>query len=208
VVILNFTRIYFLALAVGGMFLLWRTPWKPWLRVMSLTIVLSSLIFFSTHFIASRGKSFGSELLGVRVTGIRPQTDVSAAIRVALLPDIFHHIKTRPFFGYGLGTEITYLDPLTHETKKRTQFDWGYFEMITELGIIGTIAYLILLITIVRNFAQKNLNSAIAHGFIAGALALAIVNITTPALFQGFGVLYFVFLTTISNHLQIHSNLT
>jgi hypothetical protein len=32
---------------------------------------------------------------------------------------------------------------------------------------------------------------------LAGAISLFIINITTPALFQGFGILYFVFILVI-----------
>lgn len=199
VVILNFTRIYFVALGVGALILLWPAPFKQWFKVSSLTLAASALIFFSAHIVASRGQSFGLELLGVRVRGISPQTDVSAAIRVALLPDIKQHIKSRPLFGSGLGTEITYIDPVTHETKTRTQFDWGYFEMITELGAVGATIYIALLAIIIYNFAHTNPH---ATGIVAGAIALFVINITTPALFQGFGVLYFAFLTAYNYKLD------
>ncbi len=200
---LNFTRMYFIALAVGALVLLYRTSWKRWLAVAATTFTLAALIFFSLHFIASRGQTIGLELLGIRVAGIHaPETDPSGAIRIALLPDIFRHIKMHPLLGSGLGTKISYLDPTTHTAQTRTQFDWGYFEMITELGALGTVAYIALLGTITYNFARitraHEPYAHIARGFLAGAVALCIINITTPALFQGFGVLYFVFLLVIS----------
>ncbi|MCX6780650.1 MAG: O-antigen ligase family protein [Candidatus Magasanikbacteria bacterium] len=152
-------------------------------------------MFFSFHFVASRGQSIGLELLGVRVSGISaPTSDVSGAIRLALLPDIIRHIKARPLLGSGLGTTITYLDPVTQTNQIRTQFDWGYLQMITDLGILGTIAYLAFLIIIMYQFSRAHHNSPFARGLIAGAIALFVINITTPALFQGFGVLYFAFL--------------
>jgi hypothetical protein len=191
VVILNFTRIYFLSLAVGALILLWRTPWKKWLTVVGYTCVAASFIFFAAHAIASRGESIGLELLGVRIGHVTKQTDPSAAIRMALLPDILQHMRAHPLRGSGLGTEISYVDPITHETKTRTQFDWGYFEMIVELGALGAATYVAVLCMITRACAQTEL--------IAGAAALAIINITTPALFQGFGVLYFVFLIVVGN---------
>jgi O-antigen ligase len=72
--------------------------------------------------------------------------------------------------------------------------------MITELGILGTIAYLAFLGTILYNFAHTTrLGDPLSRGLFAGAIALFIINITTPALFQGFGVLYFIYLRQ-SNH--------
>ncbi len=197
VLTLNFTRIYILALAVGALILLYRVPLKQWFKTAGITLTVSLLIFFSIHFVSSRGESTGLDLIGVRISGIRaPQSDVSGAIRMAMLPDILKTIAARPLQGSGLGTTVTYIDPVTKSTETRTQFDWGYLEMIAELGIVGATAYIILLMTIIYNFARSHKDSNFGHGLIAGAIALFIVNITTPALFQGFGVLYFVFLAS------------
>lgn len=204
VLTLNFTRIYFLGLIVGAIFLFYRAPWKNWLRAGSVTLAMFLAIFFSIHLATSRGESLGLELLGVRISGLRaPTTDVSGAIRMAMLPNIFSTITARPWFGSGLGTTVTYIDPATNTSQTRTQFDWGYLEMIAELGIVGTAAYLLLLATIIYNFARVHLQTYIGRGLLAGALALFIINITTPALFQGFGVLYFVFLAVASQHPQL-----
>lgn len=201
VLTLNFTRIYILALGVSAFVLLYRTSWKQWLKTSALSLGVFLLIFFGTHLAASRGQSLGLELLGVRVTGVRaPDTDPSGAIRLALLPDIKRTIQKHPLLGSGLGTTATYLDPVTQTPQTRTQFDWGYFEMIAELGILGTIAYLAFLGTILYNFAHTTrLGDPLSRGLFAGAIALFIINITTPALFQGFGVLYFIYLRQ-SNH--------
>lgn len=199
VLALNFTRIYFLALITGVLCLFVRASWKNWIKVSGITAIAFTLLFFSVHFVASRGQSVGLELLGVRVSGISaPESDPSGVIRLALLPDILHTIKKNPLLGSGLGTTATYIDPLTKATMTRTQFDWGYLEMVAELGIIGTIAYLFLLATIIYNFARGS-DSPLARGLVAGAIALFVVNITTPALFQGFGVLYFAFLAAFKD---------
>lgn len=196
VLALNFTRIYLLAIAAAAFVLLYQTPWKQWFKISALSLVTFLLIFFGAHLGASRGQSLGLELLGVRVSGVRaPETDPSGAIRIALLPDIKNTIKKHPLLGSGLGTTATYMDPITKTPQTRTQFDWGYFEMIAELGILGTIAYLAFLGTILYNFARATrLDDHLSRGLFAGALALFIINITTPALFQGFGILYFIYI--------------
>lgn len=198
VLTLNFTRIYILALGVSAFVLLYRTSWKQWLKTSALSLGVFLLIFFGTHLTASRGQSLGLELLGVRMTGVRaPDTDPSSAIRLALLPDIKRTIQKHPLLGSGLGTTATYLDPVTRQPQTRTQFDWGYFEMIAELGILGTLAYLAFLFTILYNFYRTtHLGDNFSRGLFAGAISLFIINITTPALFQGFGILYFIYLAT------------
>ncbi len=197
VLILNFTRIYFIGIAVGAGFLLFYTPWKQWLRACGLTLLASAIIFFGFHLAASRGQSLGLELLGVRASGIRaPTTDPSGAIRLALLPDIKRHILAHPLLGSGLATQVTYLDPLTKTYLMRTQFDWGYLQMITDLGMTGTAAYIFFLGTLLYNFEKK----IKMPGYIAGAIALFVINFTTPAIFQGFGVLYFALLVVATQH--------
>lgn len=196
VITINFTRIYFLALAVGAVLLFSRTHWRVWFKTCGLTIVLALVIFLGTHLVASRGTSLGLELIGIRVGGAVAPTDPSAAIRRALLPDIKAHIAGRPLIGSGLGTEISYSDPATGEIITRTQFDWGYFEMITELGAVGTLAFLALLVLIIRQFTTAHPHE---RGLTAGAWSFFITNITTPALFQGFGVLFFAYLAARSN---------
>lgn len=196
VLVLNFTRIYILALGISAFALLYHTPWKQWLKISIISLCTFLLIFLGTHFATSRGQSLGLELLGVRVTGVRaPESDPSGAIRLALLPDIKRTIQKHPFLGSGLGTTATYLDPITKTPQTRTQFDWGYFEMIAELGILGTLAYLAFLFTILYNFYRTtHLGDNFSRGLFAGAISLFIINITTPALFQGFGILYFIYL--------------
>jgi len=208
VLTLNFTRIYILALAVSALTLLYRESWKQMLKISALSLGAFLLIFFGTHIAASRGQSLGLELLGVRVTGVRaPTTDPSGAIRLALLPDIKKTITQHPLLGSGLGTTATYVDPITGQPQTRTQFDWGYFEMIAELGILGTLAYLAFLGTILYNFARATkLDTPLSRGLFAGALSLFIINITTPALFQGFGILYFIYLSTHTKPLNVNDH--
>ncbi len=193
VVVLNFTRIYFMALGVGALVLLffYRRQWRRWAVSAGGTLATALFIFFAIHFVASRGESIGFELLGMR-SGINgSERDTSSAIRGALLPDIMRTIRERPWLGSGLGTTVTYVDPATNEPQTRTQFDWGYHEMVAELGIVGA-AVFILLWLIALYYARN------APWLVASGAMLFVVNITTPALFQGFGVLFFVALVVLS----------
>ncbi|MEK7190009.1 MAG: hypothetical protein AAB666_03475, partial [Patescibacteria group bacterium] len=157
---------------------------------------------------ASRGQSMGWELLGVRMGGVTAPTDeLSGAIRMALLPDIWRTIKLRPWLGSGLGTTVSFVHPVTKVLEIRPQFDWGYLEMLAELGILGTLAYVIFLLIILYSLARvaysavglANSSNPLLKGLLAGGAALFAINITTPALFQGFGVLYFVFVLVFYN---------
>lgn len=209
VLTLNFSRIYFLALAAGLMILALKQPLKRWVAISSAVVLSVFFIFTSLFFIASHGNSIGLELIGLRAGGAAsPQSEASGAIRMAILPDALNKIKQHPWLGNGLGTTITYTDPVSGESVTRTQFDWGYLEMIAELGIVGSLLFIYFLLIILYRLAgiaysKKSIytNSPLFRGLLAGALSLFVINLTTPALFQGFGVLYFVLLVVvISNH--------
>lgn len=88
-------------------------------------------------------------------------------------------------------------NPTAQGRTTRTQFDWGYFEMLAELGIIGTLIFLVFFFTVLYYLARlayssTHENSALSRGLLAGGISLLIINITTPGLFHGFGILYSV----------------
>ncbi len=205
---LNFSRIYLLSLAAIIIVLGFKAPLKQWLKVSTITVIGWTLIFTSLNIIVSRGGSTGLELLGVRALGTAaPTSDVSGAIRLAILPDALRQIKTNPWFGTGLGATITYVDPVTQQSVTRTQFDWGYLEMLAELGSLGTVIWLgslgYALFPLARAAYQKT--APLERGLLAGIISLGIINLTTPALFQGFGVLFFVFTFVAINYVSLQS---
>ncbi len=201
---LNFTRMYFVAIVVGILILSIKNSFKKWFVVSSMTC-LSILVFFCAFsFLGSKGNTMGLEQLGLKFAGTKaPSTETSGAIRLAILPEALKTIQKHPWIGSGLGTTVTYIDPTTKQSVTRTQFDWGYLEVIAELGIVGTLIFLFFLAYILfavaqigyfkKNHEDRNL-IPLSRGLLAGAVSLFIINITTPALFQGFGILYFAFI--------------
>mgnify|MGYP003453435808 FL=1 len=71
---------------------------------------------------------------------------------------------------------------------------------MVELGGIGLFVVLLLLAILLLRTIQLAYTKQYAHtgeqplvrGFLAGAVALGVINLTTPALFHGFGMLFFV----------------
>jgi O-antigen ligase len=203
---LNFSRIYFVALAAGMLVLFVKNNVKRTIFV-SAGVTLSVLLCFSMLYAgASRGKSLGLELIGLRIGGATsPRAETSGAIRMAILPDALSTIKQHPLLGSGLATTVTYIDPASQLPVTRTQFDWGYLEMLAELGIIGTVTYLFFLISILVSLfkiayqknSSHNEHTLLLRGLFAGGISLFVINITTPALFHGFGILYFILLFVV-----------
>ncbi|PIR04159.1 MAG: hypothetical protein COV59_03165 [Candidatus Magasanikbacteria bacterium CG11_big_fil_rev_8_21_14_0_20_39_34] len=200
--IIDLSRTLLLGLGIGSFVLLYRHNVLSWVKIMLFTLLISFILFVSINFTASQGKTFGFDLFTTRVTSlINPDTERSTKTRMALLPDIWAQIETSPLFGNGLGAEVTYFD--TYESKEiaTTQLDWGYFELLVEIGIFGAFIYLSVIILTLLGLLHK-IKNHILHksfyvGLLSGFVSLLFMNITSPALFHVFGVFFIVIIISI-----------
>ncbi|MCF6276484.1 MAG: O-antigen ligase family protein [Candidatus Magasanikbacteria bacterium] len=206
VLILNFSRAYFLGFGVGLLTLKYKHSWTKWTQICAFSIASVFLIFFGTSLLASGGSSLGLPLLGVRTASfVQPQIETSTATRMTLITPIFDKIKASPIVGSGLGATITYTSLISYDKITTRQFDWGYFEMLAELGIIGLAIFLALILYIKRtlitkiNIVQSDYKN-LYIGLFAGLIALLIINITTPALFHTLGLFFIVIVISISSN--------
>jgi len=203
ILVLNFSRVYFLALLAGLLILKYKHLWKRWLYIGATVILLSFAIFFSVNFIAGHGQSFGLELLGLRVNSLtRPKIETSSFTRMALLDSIGEMIIASPLIGYGLGSKVIFMDPIKNLLVSTSQFDWGYLELWVELGLFGLFSFISIIIYIFRDLIKKIRAVPDYHdfyvGILAGAVSLAIINITAPALFHVLGVFYLVLVIVLT----------
>lgn len=202
---LNLSRTYFLALLVAFLVLKYKHHWKEWLKASLTSAALIFVLFTSIHLIASSG-NLGWDLLGLRFGSIaRPALEESAFTRTVLLPPIWQLIKIHPIIGTGLGASITFTHPATGEAVTTRHFDWGYLELWAELGLVGILLFLTLLvragIALVKKIKQGS-RQASKHqdlyiGFLAVLAALAVMNITAPVLFHVLGVVVLVFIIVL-----------
>lgn len=202
---INFSRGYFLAIFVALIPLFYTHSFKKWFCTSALTCASILIIFCTTSFIASGAKTFGLELFGLRLKSFTsPHIEESTYTRSALLKPIFQKIEEHPILGSGLGSTITFSNPITKTQITTPQFDWGYFEIITEFGIIGTVPYFFLITSILfitTYYIQvTTLQKDFLVGLLGGLTALLISNITAPALFHVFGILYLTFLMAFILH--------
>ncbi|MFA6423958.1 MAG: O-antigen ligase family protein [Candidatus Magasanikbacteria bacterium] len=202
----NLTRAYILALAIGTLFLYSKNKWKRWLAISCTIGVLFILIFVSTHILASRGKSLGLEIFGLRLQSIvSPQIENSSLSRLLLLPKIFEKIKLHPILGTGLGDTVTVFSPVFKTYITTTHFDWGYYEINAEMGLFGTLSW-IGLVLFTLYYITKTKEGYNKNIFKAIIVAILIINITSPALFHVFGILLIIFILSpigIINHHEI-----
>ena len=190
VLAINLTRIYLVALTIGILFLFSVKNWKRWLAYSAGAFIFFIVAFSLTHLAATKGKSLGWENLGLRLQSIAmPQIEDSSLSRMMLLPKIMEKIKLHPLLGNGLGDTVTVYSPVFDANITTPHFDWGYLEIIDELGSFGFVVW-ILLIVYCLLLITKTKNKAA----LAALVGLLVINITSPALFHVLGIVFLMYL--------------
>ncbi|KKQ28130.1 MAG: hypothetical protein US42_C0002G0085 [Candidatus Magasanikbacteria bacterium GW2011_GWC2_37_14] len=200
---LNFSRTYFLALGAGLIILKYKHSFIKWLRECFTVVILLSLIFISVNFIASGGNSLGLELVGLRAQSlINPEIELSSNTRMLILPVINTLILIHPIIGSGLGATVTFFDNNIFNTVTTSNFDWGYLEMWAELGIFGALLLVALYLFVAAILIMKIKTIPDWHdfdvGLLAGIVAFLVMNITMPALFHVYGILFLLLVLTLA----------
>lgn len=192
----NLTRIYMVALAVGVILLFSIKNWKRWLTISLSTAVGFMIIFVGIHTFASRGQSFGLEIFGLRLQSIAsPQIEDSSLSRLLLLPKILEKIRSAPILGQGLGDTVAVYSPVFKNNITTSNFDWGYLEILAEMGFVGLLGWIILVGYLLYSII-KNKHAYDKNIFPALLISFLIINITSPALFHVFGILLIIILFT------------
>jgi len=184
----------------GLMILLW---WKFGFRfkktsllILILGLTLISQIFliqiitgnFSGNPVASRFKDLQGDPGGnSRLNQLRPLAD-----------SIFQRI----IIGYGFGKELTYISSDPRILKNHPggvyttyAFEWGYLDIWLKIGLLGLIAYLVLIVRIAKDLWQKK--GAPFFGLLLGLIALLVTNIFSPYLNHPLGIGYLLLISTI-----------
>lgn len=199
---LNLSRTYFLALFVGFIVLLYKHQFTKWFTVSVSSALLVFVLFTGIHYGASQGQSPGWDLFGLRFASIaEPQLEESAHTRSALLGPIASMFSASPIFGTGLGAMITFEHPVTRTMITTPHFDWGYFELATELGILGLLLYLAIIgyisVLLIKKIRDATDYHDVYVGLLASLVGYLVMTVTTPALFHVYGVFFVVILLAV-----------
>ena len=207
--VLDFSRTYFIALAVGFLILKYKHNVKNWLSVTAMSVGIFVGMFLLLNIFSSGFRSAGFELLGLRIASIgNPAIEVSAYTRMALLEPIGTLISEKPLFGSGLGASVSFIVPHTYEYLTTTEFHWGYLELLAELGTIGFISFLAIIILALYELMIKIESLSDYHDFYVGLLAglgaFLVMTVTSPALFHVFGIFYLtIVLVMAMKHINV-----
>lgn len=194
---INLTRIYLLSLTAGILSILRMSNWKRWLLLSITSFLIFIISFVTINLLLSQGKSLGLELLGLRIHSIaRPSIEDSALSRVLLLPKIKEKIIEHPLFGNGLGDTITVYSPVFKKEFTTPHFDWGYLEVFSELGLIGFLSWIILIGYSIKMITK--IKDDIKNAFLISFITLLIINITSPAIFHVFGIVWIIVISSYS----------
>ena len=123
--------------------------------------------------------------------------------RWALLPELLNNIKQAPILGKGFGTTITYKssDPRVLQssaTGKYTTyaFEWGWLDVWLKLGIVGLLAYFVLIAKICITGLRQN-NNFINQGVIIGFIVIISVSMFSPYMNHPLGIGYLILANVI-----------
>ncbi len=199
--LISFSRSFWVALIVSAVFsllLVWRDSNFRQALKSALWFALSFLLGMAIIYLVavfpfpSTGK-FNADFLS-RVTN---SNEAALASRWSLLPVLVKEINKEPFLGQGFGATITYIssDPRVLQNNPSGQyttyaFEWGYLDLLLKIGLLGTLAYLLLIFFIFKNAlvsGRKN-SDYLLLALSSGLIFLATTHVFTPYLNHPLGI--------------------
>lgn len=203
VFVLNMSRAYALALFAGSLCLLIGHTPKQWGKEMAFFVTSSLVMFFALTTISAGSLIPGLSIAGLRVGSfVSPQSEVSTYTRTSLLSPIFDTISTAPLLGVGSGSQLSFTNPITGQRATTTQYDWGWFEIMAELGIIGFLLWASILgyISYKLWMHRQHDYPDVTIGLLAGIIGLSVATIFGPVLTHVLGIVYLTLLIPLCLH--------
>ncbi|MFH1583392.1 MAG: O-antigen ligase family protein [Candidatus Falkowbacteria bacterium] len=221
IIIISFSRSFWLGLAAGGIFILLTAAFKLKIDLkkfiafsLSAMIVLAlslALTFLAIKFPypAPSGDFDATNLLSGRATQITNEAGSSS--RWQLLPELWQKIKLGPILGQGFGATVTYKsnDPRVLAINSGGEyttyaFEWGWLDVWLKLGIWGLSAYLVLFIKIISGGFK--IGSYYSLSLAAGLIVILAVNIFSPYANHPLGIGYIIIAAGIMEYFKKSDN--
>ncbi|PIR93048.1 hypothetical protein COT99_02860 [Candidatus Falkowbacteria bacterium CG10_big_fil_rev_8_21_14_0_10_43_10] len=154
--------------------------------------------------------NFSASLISERASTLG---DAAGSSRWNLLPVLLSEIKKAPLQGEGFGATVTYVteDPRVLEQNPSGEyttyaFEWGWLDIWLKLGLLGLVAYLVLLGVIAVNgiknikykiFNIKYLDALFSIALLSGLVMIIVTSIFSPYLNHPLGIGYVVLVSAI-----------
>jgi O-antigen ligase len=198
-IVISLSRSFWVGLLVAALsfllIIILRRDFKNIKRYLTFFIVsvLLAVLFIFLAIPRDSQQQFDKQIAG----RVGNQEEAAVFSRWSLLPPLFKEIMKNPVTGQGFGATVTYIssDPRVLEKSQEGlyttyAFEWGYLDIWLKTGIIGVLAYLFLLISLIlaawRLFINTNDNFYI--GIILGIIFLATTHFFTPYLNHPLGI--------------------
>jgi len=204
VCLLSMSRSFWLAaiIILAGALLLqliffgWHKLWSKIFLISGGFIASIILILIITLFPIPKPGSFSADSFINRVS--LDSGEAAVASRWSLLPVLWREIIKSPIIGFGYGKTITYKssDPRVLQTNPSGEyttyaFEWGYLALWLKLGLLGLLAYLVLIFsTVYQGLVKWRKNGVLAGVLSLGILVLVVINFFTPYLDHPLGIGY------------------
>ncbi len=140
-----------------------------------LILILSGILLFSVL--------FSDSILVQRFFSQDEVSQIGIAIRIEQVERSLQHFKDSPLFGIGLGTQGAAKARFVEGLVPGIITDNYYFQILCEMGIVGLLAYLLLLVFLFRkgvsiyySLTDTYLKS-LALGIVGIIVAMAIMNL-------------------------------
>jgi len=210
-IIISMSRSFWLALLVS-LFLMLLTVWKregiksalvnaiKYIIILALSLALVLLVAKFPYPSVSGG--FNLSLFADRANLTQSESAISS--RWALLDSLKTELYKSPILGSGFGALVTYKssDPRVAETTADNMyttyaFEWGWLDLWLKLGIFGLLAYLYLLLAIIKKSWRNNIALALS------IIVLVVVNIFTPYANHPLGITWIMLMTLMVYNYQL-----
>ena len=218
--ILSMSRSFWLAVicasAVGIFILLLGKKWKlvgqTLLKIIGPAILGVVLIFGTAAFPFPKPGVISVEALSDRLEV--DSSEPAVASRWSLFGPLWSGISENWLLGSGFGREIVYetsdprfLDMQKTSTYSTSAFEWGYFGLWLKIGILGLLAYLALLFSLVgQNLKRWRAGDDLSGALAVALLALMAIHFFTPYLDHPLGFLVWFLIWVIGASPKSESN--
>ncbi|XOU94879.1 MAG: O-antigen ligase family protein [Candidatus Kerfeldbacteria bacterium] len=215
-IIISFSRSFWLALSINIILIFWYLIKKEKIKIKQVIkiLVISLLVLiielgFITGLVNIKLPNFGNDSSVSIASLIRDRisdTDEAAfASRYELLKPLTYKYLENPFIGSGFGTTVTYetKDPRSKGNYTTYAFEWGYLDILTKIGLFGFLAYLFFIYKIFKqgiNLLKISSNRneyVLILGLLFSLCILLLVHMTTPYLNHPLGIFLLIIISSI-----------
>ena len=202
-IIISQSRSFWLAGLAGIISVFILAGWKFEIKVKEISIWILTIIIIviSQLFLIKIITADFSNLINNRLKNL--QSEPANLSRLNQLKPLSDNIYQHTIIGSGFGKTATYqsTDPrilASHPggTYTTYAFEWGYLDIWLKIGLLGLLAYLLLIYKIFKIGLKKITANPLLVGFLAGLVMALTANIFSPYLNHPLGIGY-IMLTSV-----------